>query len=275
MFKINTIPQDPLLLKLQLILEQAAEILRLHYQAYLADLNFKIYTKQDSSPVTQADLEVNTFIIEQLKQLTPDIPIISEETENLDRHQWGQCWLLDPLDGTKEFLAKREDFTINLSLIKCGVTELSAIMVPAKRILYIGLKNNKPFKYENDTWLEFDEIPEQKTACIGISYRSDSEQYQQFIHNLKNKVTVETITAGSAYKFCLMLEGKVNIYPRFHPTSEWDTSAGQGLLESIGGGLLTLDQKPFLYNQRSGLLNKGFIAFLNEKTKQLAFNSYP
>ncbi|NUF12575.1 3'(2'),5'-bisphosphate nucleotidase CysQ family protein, partial [Acinetobacter oleivorans] len=108
---------------------------------------------------------------------------------------------------------------------------------------------------------------------IGLSHGSKNPKYQRFIQPIEKEHNIIRREAGSAYKFCMMLEGEIDIYPRFHPTSEWDTSSGQGLLESIGGGLLTLDGKPFEYNQRHTVLNKGFIAFRDQESKKIAFEA--
>lgn len=271
MFKKTAQPQDNFILSVQVILEQASEILRQHYLLYCEGKNFDVFCKEDKSPVTQADLAVNSFLLKELQTLTSSIPIISEEKNNQQRKNWQKCWLLDPLDGTKEFLAKRDQFTINLSLIEKGKTIFSAIMIPVEQTLYIGHQQQKPFKYKDGQWFEFDKLKQNEKLHIGISYRSVKDQYDKFIKNLNEPI--ELIKAGSAYKFCLMLEGKIDIYPRFHPTSEWDTSAGQGLLESIGGGLVSLLNEPFVYNQRDTLLNAGFIAYSSEKQRNIAFNA--
>ena len=264
-------PSDDFIIQIQKLLEQAAFIALQHYQAYKTGKVFNIYEKSDLSPVTQADLAINKFILRELKTLTPSIPIISEEEDNQQRKYWEKCWLLDPLDGTKEFLAKRDQFTINLSLIEKGKTIFSAIMIPVEQTLYIGHQQQKPFKYKNGQWFEFDKLKQNGKLHIGISYRSVKDHYDKFIQNLNEPV--ELVKAGSAYKFCLMLEEKIDIYPRFHPTSEWDTSAGQGLLESIGGGLVSLQNEPFVYNQRNTLLNAGFIAYCSEIQRRIAFNA--
>ncbi|WP_269913573.1 3'(2'),5'-bisphosphate nucleotidase CysQ family protein [Acinetobacter sp. HY1485] len=264
-------PNDDFIVQIQKLLEQASLIALQHYQTYKIGANFNIYEKSDLSPVTQADLAINKFLLKELQKLTPSIPIISEEEDNQQRQDWKKCWLLDPLDGTKEFLAKRDQFTINLSLIEKGKTIFSAIMIPVEQTLYIGYQQQKPFKYNDGQWFEFDELKQNEKLHIGISYRSVKDQYDKFIQNLNEPV--ELIKAGSAYKFCLMLEGKIDIYPRFHPTSEWDTSAGQGLLESIGGGLVSLQNEPFIYNQRDTLLNAGFIAYCSEIQRTIAFNA--
>lgn len=274
MFNPITQPTDVLILAIKTILNDASVLVHQHYVNYSETNTLEIYTKLDNSPVTNADLESNEFIISSLKKLTPNIPIISEENDDSKRKEWEKCWMLDPLDGTKEFLAKRPEFTINLSLIERGKTIFSAIAVPAQRMIYIGYTTEKPYKCDLTTnqWQQYTESKVNQVIAIGVSHRSESAEYLNFIRELKKLTHVRLEQAGSAYKFCLMLEGKIDLYPRFHPTSEWDTSAGQGLLESIGGGLVALNQKAFTYNQRSQMLNNGFIAYTHFSVAKLAFD---
>lgn len=260
------------------ILTQASQILIEEYQQYCNGDTFKILEKNDHSPVTQADLRVNDYLSQQLQQLSPNIPILSEESDYQHRHAWQKCWLLDPLDGTKEFIRMSNQFTINLSLIEQGKTLFSAIAIPCESVIYFADTDHLPYKYdiENNTWLQY--TPQHRikrdTLYIATSHRTHSPLYPKFFDYLQQKMPIRYIEAGSAYKFCMMLEGKIDLYPRFHPTSEWDTSAGQGLLEQIGGGLLALDQKPFTYNQRHTLLNNGFIAVVDVELFDIAFEAW-
>lgn len=274
MFVPCAAPCDVLIQRILEIVCDANSILEQEYRVYCGEQEcFDIQRKEDNSPVTQADLKSNAFILQKLAQLTPEIPVLSEENDATLRHQWEKCWLLDPLDGTKEFLKKRPEFTINLSLIEHGKTIFSVIAVPAQRLVYLGYTHQMPYKYvqDNQQWLLYQQTRHlfQHHVKLGLSHRSRKTEYQSFLEILQHSYSVASVHAGSAYKFCMMLEGEIDLYPRFHPTCEWDTSAGQGLLESIGGGLISLDGQPFTYNQRETLLNDGFIAFMSPEGKAL------
>ena len=276
MFKTTIAPQDALILQLVPIVTQACEILRAEYQAYCAGAAFDVERKSDNSPVTQADYRVNEFITTALQSNFSHRPVLSEEGDNTERKQWQSFWLLDPLDGTKEFLHKRPEFTINLSLVEGAHTTFAILAIPGEQTIYICPKQGLPLKFEIQTgrWLEYVEDQPSAMIQIGLSQSSqDKPKYAEYLEILKQRVSIVEFKAGSAYKFCMILEGKVDIYPRFHPTSEWDTSAGQCLIERIGGGLVDLKGKPFLYNQRDNLLNGGFIAFRNIEMKELAFQA--
>lgn len=277
MFVPTLQPKDELLHDVVQILQQASEIIRQEYLTFCQGEKFHVQTKHDDSPVTQADLKANQFIETALQKLTPALPLLSEENEHQERHTWSRCWVLDPLDGTKEFLHQRPEFTINLSQIENGKTLFSAIAIPAQQLIYIGYLDQHPYKYdaEQQQWYVYQapEVQQIEPIQVGLSHRSKQPEYQEFIEILQQSHTIETSQAGSAYKFCMMLEGKIDIYPRFHPTSEWDTSAGQGLLESVGGGLVSLAGEPFIYNQRRRLLNDGFIAFAQPAYQEIALNA--
>lgn len=277
MFVPTLQPKDELLHDVVQILQQASEIIRQEYLTFCQGEKFHVQTKHDDSPVTQADLKANQFIETALQKLTPALPLLSEENEHQERHTWSRCWVLDPLDGTKEFLHQRPEFTINLSQIENGKTLFSAIAIPAQQLIYIGYLDQHPYKYdaEQQQWYVYQapEVQQIEPIQVGLSHRSKQPEYQEFIEILQQSHTIETSQAGSAYKFCMMLEGKIDIYPRFHLTSEWDTSAGQGLLESVGGGLVSLAGEPFIYNQRHRLLNDGFIAFAQPAYQEIALNA--
>lgn len=277
MFIKTLAPQDQLISQLVPIMAQASQILLEEYQSYCAGCEFNIQEKSDDSPVTQADLKVNHFLLKHLATVSPQLPVLSEESDYSARAAWQRCWMLDPLDGTKEFIHERDEFTINLSLIDDHQTTFAIIAVPCEQVMYVGYTSQLPYKYSfsQQQWFQYQPQPHEPDAAlqIGLSHNSKNPKYQNFIQPILQHRTIERREAGSAYKFCMMLEGEIDIYPRFHPTSEWDTSSGQALLESIGGGLMTLDQKPFLYNQRETVLNGGFIAFKDQQCKKIAFEA--
>ncbi|OTG66332.1 3'(2'),5'-bisphosphate nucleotidase CysQ family protein [Acinetobacter silvestris] len=277
MFITTPTPQDQQILQLVPILAQASQILLNEYQNYCAGSEFDIHQKDDHSPVTQADLKVNTYLLEQLAVMTPDIPVLSEESDYSQRHAWDVCWMLDPLDGTKEFIHKRDEFTINLSLIQNHQTIFSIIVVPTEQVMYLGYTTELPYRYSfsQKTWECYSKVNPTvlDTIQVGLSHNSRNPKYQDYIDYIEQDYPVIRREAGSAYKFCMILEGTIDIYPRFHPTSEWDTSSGQGLLESIGGGVVSLKALPFTYNQRDTVLNKGFIAFRDEASRKIAMDA--
>lgn len=278
MFTPVTLQQMPQnLYQLCQILRNASQILQQQYQLYTQGDDFEIQHKQDESPVTQADLLVNAYLEEALADLSEQYPILSEEGDNQARKQWHKFWLIDPLDGTKEFIHKTGEFTINVSLIGGGESLISILAVPLKQTIYIGQKGELPYR------LQWNEQGEQlfqyelnslqdnvsKKIKVAISRRRKpraGSRYDVFLDGLtKQDIQYETVEAGSAYKFCMMLEGEIDLYPRLHPTCEWDTAAGQGLLESIGGALVTPQGERFVYNQRASMENGHFIALVNKK----------
>lgn len=237
------------------------------YQHYQQNQELQVSTKQDNSPVTEADMAAHHLIEQGLNKLTPTIPVLSEESSSYElRHQWRQFWLVDPLDGTREFINKTGEFTVNIALIIDGQVELSIIGIPTLKCIYLTYDDQPIYRIdETEQGLNWQHIKQQPVDLthwnVAISRRSERPLYQQFKHALdQSKQAFSCVNAGSAYKFCLMLENEVDVYPRFHPTSEWDTASGQGLLQAIGGGLFDLDGKPFCYNQRQRLLNGNFIA---------------
>lgn len=275
MFSPTQAPQDPQILQLVEMMSRACEILREEYQNYCAGAAFEIEQKSDASPVTQADYRVNRYMTEALAQLS-DLPLLSEEGEASERQQWSTFWLLDPLDGTKEFLHQRPEFTINLSLVKGSETVLAFLAIPAQNVMYLCAEQGLPLKFEIETaqWSIYQHNDAAEVVQIGLSQSSQHKpQYADYLAAMGQLSAYSEFKAGSAYKFCMILEDQVDIYPRFHPTCEWDTSAGQCLIERIGGGLIDLRGRRFIYNQRDTLLNAGFIAYRNNAMKNLALQA--
>lgn len=157
MFITTTRPNDALIEQLLPILEEASQILLQEYQNYSAGYEFTIQEKHDDSPVTQADLKVNRFLLKHLAEITPELPVLSEESDYSARHAWSSCWMLDPLDGTKEFIHERDEFTINLSLIEGRETIFSVIVVPCEQVVYLGYLKDLPFKYSfsQQQWYQY------------------------------------------------------------------------------------------------------------------------
>ena len=236
--------------------------------------DFGVTIKSDNSPLTIADEKANSIINSFL--LKTKIPIISEEnrqTEYVERANWDTCWMVDPLDGTKEFVKRNGEFTVNIALIHQNKPVLGVIYVPVEKTLFYGLTNeNFAYKtilenhqYSQDVLFERkDEIkPLQeslnKIKVVG-SRSHKSKETEAFIESLENEgKQVEVVSKGSSLKFCLVAEGKASIYPRFAPTMEWDTAAGHAICNAVGLNVLQVDKNKELQYNKENLLNPYFI----------------
>lgn len=250
-----------------------------YYQQWLQHERLQIASKLDESPITEADLAAHDMIEACLQVLTPHIPIISEESSSFDeRHDWQHFWLVDPLDGTREFINKTGEFTVNIALIEYGDVVLSVIGIPTLHRIYIAERAGPVYRVDtrSESGQQWSIIHPQVVETVApwrvaITRRSDRVAYNDFKQLLTNVGQPFSIkNAGSAYKFCLMVEGEIDVYPRLHPTSEWDTAAGQGLLEAIGGGVYDVQGRPFRYNQRDVLLNEHFVAVRSNLYREAA-----
>ena len=234
--------------------------------------NFEIENKTDDSPLTLADKTANKVINNFL--VPTEIPIISEENKQLPyevRKSWKRCWIVDPLDGTKEFIKKNGEFTVNIALVEEGKPILGVIFAPALYTIYFGMVEEKKgfratevsFQDSAETILrnstEIIPHPSEKTVNIVGSRSHMNKDTLEFIEDLKREgKNVEVVSKGSSLKFCLVAEGSAQIYPRFAPTMEWDTAAGQAICESVGLKCLLKDTgKPMIYN-RENFLNDHF-----------------
>jgi len=256
------------------ITQQAGELLTVFYNNHLQS-SIDIETKNDTSPVTAADIAAHDFIEAALQKLTPDIPVLSEESADVSsRKEWQRFWLVDPLDGTREFIKKTGEFTVNIALVEAGQVLIGLIGVPLKQQVYVASNNlfshsqqpKKAYRVDADgsqhPLLKYS--IQSKHLNTAMSRNSSRPQYTEYKQQLTDAgFEFDTINAGSAYKFCLMVDGEIDLYPRLHPTSEWDTASGQCLLEVVGGALVDLTGRPFMYNQRNRLLNGGFIAVID------------
>ena len=230
----------------------------------------EVTCKIDSSPLTKADLASNKFIIDSLNTLDSNIPILSEESlvDWNSRKNWNKYWLVDPLDGTKEFIKKNGEFTVNIALIENNKPILGVIFVPAKSALYFSQKGFGSFLLH--TKIALSSLDETKKIVVSkqsnpvriIGSRSHSNNI--FTNWVNEKFpNAEIIQAGSSLKFCLIAAGEADIYPRFGPTSEWDIAAGHIILSEAGGKILTLENKEINYNEKENVLNPEFIASNN------------
>lgn len=235
--------------------------------------DFGIEIKDDKSPLTQADKNANDIISTYLKPT--QIPIISEENKQTNysiRKTWETCWIVDPVDGTKEFIKRNGEFTVNIALVTNGVPKLGVIYVPVTKTLYVADVNTKKAKKavlssHKTSVEEFEEIaevlqPKKEADTIKIvgSRSHMSAETEQYVAVLKNEgKKVEIVSKGSSLKFCLVAEGNADVYPRFAPTMEWDTAAGQAICNAVGVSVISeLTKAPLLYNKEN-LLNPWFI----------------
>lgn len=227
--------------------------------------------KQDASPVTRADIVSHDIISKGLATLTPQWPVLSEEQAMPDfteRSQWSCYWLLDPLDGTREFIDRTGEFTINIALIEHHRPVLGMVYIPLQQAAYLGFVEEKK-ALRIDSSGRSDIVTSNKTPGDSIRVLSSSRYGGAELESCIDKLArhfqpVERITAGSALKFCRLAEGAADIYPRFAPCCEWDTAAGQAVLEAAGGCLVGMDFKPLQYNHRASILNPHFYALGGE-----------
>jgi 3'(2'), 5'-bisphosphate nucleotidase len=224
---------------------------------------FCVEQKADSSPVTEADLAANQVIIAGLSALTPEWPVLSEEGEPVpfeQRQQWQCYWLVDPLDGTREFIKGNGEFTINIALIDSGQPVLGVIHVPVTGDCYFATLGGGAFKRLKNSVAEQMRVRRWEGSPITIA-GSRSHQSEGFKQLLNRFDDYQLLTLGSSLKSCYVAEGRADLYARLGPTGEWDTAAAQCILEEAGGHLTDLELNPLSYNRRESLINPPFIAF--------------
>jgi 3'(2'), 5'-bisphosphate nucleotidase len=261
------IEKNNLLLKVcNIAIKAGEEILKY----YAEDIH--VTHKDDSSPLTKADLASNKIIMNALQQLDSTIPILSEESrvEWKERKNWTKYWLVDPLDGTKEFIKQNGEFTVNIALIENNKPILGVIFTPVKFDLYFAQKNYGSYKINSSSQLiNLQEavkifVANQSSIKRIIGSRSHSNQtFDSWVN--QNFPNSEIVQAGSSLKFCLVAEGAADIYPRFGPTSEWDIAAGHIIVNEAGGRVNTFENTEINYNQKEDLLNPQFYAIGNYK----------
>jgi len=219
----------------------------------------EVMEKSDASPVTAADQAAESLILDALKRLTPDIPIISEEAASagpMPEPPAGPFWLVDPLDGTREFIAGRDEYTVNLGLISARRPILGIVHAPARWVTYAGCEGNVIEKSDATTR----QIRARKRPNDGLTVvASRSHRTAQEAAFLEDLDVGEVIGIGSSLKFCLIAAGAADLYPRFGPTMEWDTAAAHAVLAAAGGSVSTIDDAPLLYG-KPGLRNPAFVA---------------
>ena len=257
---------------MQKLLEQTIDIARKAGDAIMAiyKTDYEQYEKSDSSPLTEADLAAHHIIIDGLKTFS-EYPCLSEESGEADgigweqRKQWGTYWLIDPLDGTKEFINKNDEFTVNIALIENGKAILGVVYCPPLDRLYFAEKTSGAFRQDGSQEAVKISVADAPAAgetwkVVG-SRRHGAEALEKFAEQLGD---VETVSMGSSLKLCLVAEGVAHLYPRLALTCEWDTGAAQAVVEIAGGQVLapsvsTGELSPLMYGQKEELLNPFFI----------------
>ncbi len=262
----KTIPMNPLLeIAIMAALDGGKEILKVY------ETDFSVEVKEDNSPLTIADQNANAVINDYL--IETQIPIISEENKQTDyeeRKSWTRCWIVDPLDGTKEFVKRNGEFTVNIALVEQGCPIMGVIFTPVTRELYFTEGNSKgSFKCTVEEGWSLEDVKSNAAKLIPAEYiepikivgsRSHmNDETKNYVDQIGKTYTTEIVSKGSSLKFCLVAEGKAHAYPRFAPTMEWDTAAGHAICDAVG--LQVIDQntqKPLRYNKEN-LLNPFFL----------------
>jgi 3'(2'), 5'-bisphosphate nucleotidase len=240
---------------LQLARDAGAAIMQVYVQ------DFAVEHKDDRSPLTAADMAAHHLIVDGLKRLTPAIPVLSEESASVawaERRTWQRYWLVDPLDGTREFVKKNGEFTVNIALIEDGIAVFGVVYAPALDELHYGIRDVGAYICDGRSRVP---ITSRKPASAPLRVAgSRSHMDPRSAAAIERMGEVTLLGMGSSLKFCRMAEARLDVYPRFAPTSEWDTAAGQCVLEAAGGVVITLDGKPLVYNSKDSLLNPDFLA---------------
>jgi len=234
--------------------------------------DFEVEQKADESPLTKADKEAHLIIVKALRET--QIPILSEEGKSIpyeERKAWSQLWIVDPIDGTKEFIKRNGEFTVNIALVNEGYPVLGVIYVPAKKELYFASEGMGSFKMNNivsgDDFLKNEDraekLPleqENKKFTVVASKSHLSQETKDFIETLKiEHGEIDTMSKGSSLKLCMVAEGQADCYPRFAPTMEWDTAAGQAICHYAGKTVIDYTTKTTMRYNRENLLNNWFI----------------
>ncbi|MBT6893470.1 MAG: 3'(2'),5'-bisphosphate nucleotidase CysQ [Gammaproteobacteria bacterium] len=228
------------------------------------DEDFGVQTKSDDSPLTRADLAAHNIIVAGLQKKAPGIPILSEESDGIsfvERSSWDQYFLVDPLDGTKEFINRNGEFTVNIALIEKGIPTRGVVFVPVKDVLYTGDQHEgiATVTREGETVAIQVRKLDRASLTVVASRRHGGEALEGCLSVLReNFSSIDTTNMGSSLKLCLIAEGEADLYPRLAPTSEWDTAAAQAVVEAAGGSVVDVDLKALRYNTKDNILNPFF-----------------
>ena len=251
-----TINPADLLPEIVALADQAGAVIMDHYRG-----DIEVKTKADASPVTAADEAGEAVILEGLAKLAPSIPVVAEEkvaAGDIPDLDAGPFWLVDPLDGTKEFISKNGEFTVNIALIGSDGPILGVVLAPAREKAWWGQQGAGAYMRDpNGQVTPIQVRPAPAGGLTAVASRSHSDAETEAF--LDKAGVIERLSAGSSLKFCLVAEGKADLYPRFGPTMEWDVAAGHAVLLAAGGHVTTLDGAPFIY-RKADFRNTGFIA---------------
>jgi 3'(2'), 5'-bisphosphate nucleotidase len=252
---------NDLLNEVTLIARAAGEAIMEVYRGHI-----EVERKEDDSPLTVADLAANHVIQSNLKKLSPDIPIISEESASIDysiRSTWRRYWLVDPLDGTREFIKRNDEFTVNIALIEEGRPVLGVVYAPALGLMYSASRETGAIKQQGTAAPVTIHARSLNGASpvIAGSRSHAGEKMEAFLQQVEARLgPPRLLSLGSSLKICLVAEGEADVYPRLGPTSEWDTAAAQAVLECAGGTIVDCEGRPLRYNTKASLLNPEFFA---------------
>ena len=226
---------------------------------------FDVHTKQDGSPVTTADQAAHELIIAELNRLAPDVPVLSEESPPAvfdERHSWSRYWLIDPLDGTKEFISRRGEFTVNIALISARQPVLGVVYTPVQELAHWAWVDGGAFRQAGTEQPQAIQVREYDggVPTVVASRSHGTGNLEKFLASVNQEYGgYELISMGSALKICIVAEGRADIYPRLGPTGEWDTAAAHCVLAEAGGRLTDRDGDALLYNKES-ILNPWIMA---------------
>ncbi|MEJ2396741.1 MAG: 3'(2'),5'-bisphosphate nucleotidase CysQ [Gammaproteobacteria bacterium] len=225
--------------------------------------DFSIVQKDDNSPVTEADMAAHALIDDGLEELAPEYPMLSEESASIpfeDRARWEYYWLVDPLDGTREFIKRNGEFTVNIALIHQHRAILGVVYAPALSTCYYAAQGLGAFKQQGEQAAVPIQVQSRRhdKVIVAGSRSHRGESLNRFLDKLGD---YELLSMGSALKSCLVAEGAADIYPRLGPTSEWDTAAAHCIVEEAGGRLTNMDMQDLPYNTKESLLNPHFFVF--------------
>ena len=239
-----------------IVAEAGAAIMRIYA------VPISVERKSDDSPLTLADLDSQRIIVAGLAALTPGVPILAEESVQApweERRNWSEVWIVDPLDGTREFVKRNGEFTVNIALVVEHETVLGVVAAPALGLVYWGAAGVGAFRAHGGGAPAVIHVSPAHAPIRVVGSRSHaSVRTDAYLGKLGGYATTGV---GSSLKFCLIAEGNADLYPRFGATSEWDTAAGQAVLEAAGGHVTRLDGQRLRYNCRKSLLNNDFVAF--------------
>lgn len=244
-----------LLQPLTTIAERAGQAI---LEIYASD--FTATEKADHSPLTEADLAAHQIIVAALRELTPEMPVLSEESAQIPyavRRGWERYWLVDPLDGTREFIKKNGEFTVNIALIEHGEPIIGVVHVPVTATSYLGCKGVGAFRQDAKGNAPIQvQLPPASPPRVVASRSHRGPEVDAFLDKLGPH---DVVSVGSSLKFCLLAEGRADIYPRLGPTCEWDTAAGHAVAAAAGATVTDVNGAPLRYNQKETLLNPYFL----------------